>query len=105
MAQLEDRSAMTGAEQRQALLAEAKRINSEFEAALAERKKIMVSGRCDSLTTTDPLQQGTTTISAAALLSLPESVTNERRQRLTEVSVFCLSDVDDMLRGCLCVLA
>ncbi|KAA3674544.1 uncharacterized protein DEA37_0011180 [Paragonimus westermani] len=72
---------ITGANRR-LLLAEAKRIQAELEAAVIAEKKVLLSG---SSSNADPTHVGSTTISAAALQALPEPLAAERIKQISEV--------------------
>ncbi|KAF6769353.1 hypothetical protein AHF37_08084 [Paragonimus kellicotti] len=72
---------ITGANRR-LLLAEAKRIQAELEAAVIAEKKVLLSS---SSFNADPAHVGSTTISAAALQALPEPLVAERIKQISEV--------------------
>lgn len=78
-------------EEKRQLLAEAKRIQSELQVALAKHKKHLSWG---TSTRMEPTNVGTTAISAVALQVLPEPLATERRKLIAEVHA-ALKQVED----------
>ncbi|CAH8567410.1 unnamed protein product [Dicrocoelium dendriticum] len=78
-------------EEKRQLLAEAKRIQSELQAALSKHKKHL---SCATSIRTEPSTIGTTAISAVALQVLPDALATERRKLIAEVRA-TLKQVED----------
>ncbi|CAL8071828.1 unnamed protein product [Calicophoron daubneyi] len=70
--------------ERRALLAEAKRVQSELEAALTAEKKVLITKPTEKIGD-DSQYLGSTATSAVALQALPEPLATERRKQIVEV--------------------